>query len=174
MLGQIGIICVDQVSNFWFFLGGGKSQKPSLDFSSAFLSSSRSIPDDLIPGPSAGSAANISRTILRSLINASQDKEDGEEKESGASKRFSRKDSQTAEAAQNYCNSPRAIPRCKYTSQPHPKTLARCYKSSGILYECHTPREGENDCVAKRTGEEEERSGRQTEKKNHFDGLRPL
>lgn len=54
-------ICVDQVSNIFF---SGKSQKSSLDFS-VFLSSSRSIPDDLIPRPSTGSAANISCTILR-------------------------------------------------------------------------------------------------------------
>lgn len=75
-------------------------------------------------------------------------------KKSRASKHLSRKDSQTSKTAQNYCNSPWAIPRSKYTSETHPK-LRQDATNPPASFMNVTPRERENDCVAKRTGERE-------------------
>lgn len=87
----LGQTCEDKVS----FLGGGQTKGSSGDvfknYLDILLKSSGSIPDDLMGRPSKGSAADITCTILRELIDVSRDKEDGKKKRSEQ-----REDSQAA------------------------------------------------------------------------------
>lgn len=75
-------------------------------------------------------------------------------------------------SAEEHCNSPLAIPHCKYTSKTHPKLWQDAAPAPASFMNV-TPRERKMITLQRRQGGGTGGGGRKREKKNHFDGLCP-